>query len=114
MADMPMIISVDDHVVEPANVWIDRLPKKYHDVGPRVVRAPMGEITFVGGKLTVVPGSEGVPTDWYYEDLKRPLLRWTPPSACPGTRSPCGCHLWGHAPRFTRSLPPRGHGHQPP
>ena len=36
----------------------------------------MGEITFVGGKLTVVPGSEGFPTDWwYYEDLKRPLLR---------------------------------------
>ena len=36
----------------------------------------MGEITFVGGKLTVKPGSEGSPTDWwYYEDLKRPLLR---------------------------------------
>ena len=76
MADMPWIISVDDHVVEPANVWMDRLPTKYHDVGPRIVRAPMGEITFVGGKLTVVPGSEGFPTDWwYYEDLKRPLLR---------------------------------------
>ena len=76
MADMPWIISVDDHVVEPPNVWMDRLPKKYHDVGPRIVRAPMGEITFIGGKLTVVPGSEGFPTDWwYYEDLKRPLLR---------------------------------------
>ncbi len=76
MADLPMIISVDDHVVEPANVWVDRLPKKYHEIGPRVVRAPMGEITFIGGKLTVKPGSEGVPTDWwYYEDLKRPLLR---------------------------------------
>src|SRR5664279_5526984 len=76
MADMPWIISVDDHVVEPPNVWTDRLPKKYHDVGPRIVRAPMGEITYIGGKLTVVPGSEGFPTDWwYYEDLKRPLLR---------------------------------------
>ncbi len=76
MADLPMIISVDDHVVEPPNVWSDRLPKKYQDVGPRVIRAPMGEITFVGGQLTVKPGSEGFPTDWwYYEDLKRPLLR---------------------------------------
>jgi predicted TIM-barrel fold metal-dependent hydrolase len=76
MAEIPWIISVDDHVVEPATVWTDRLPKKYQDVGPRVVRAPMGEITFIGGKLTVVPGSEGLPTDWwYYEDLKRPLLR---------------------------------------
>jgi predicted TIM-barrel fold metal-dependent hydrolase len=36
----------------------------------------MGEITFVGGKLTVQPGTEGVPTDWwYYEELRRPLLR---------------------------------------
>src|SRR5579864_6807554 len=76
VAELPLIISVDDHVVEPANVWSDRLPARYRDVGPRIVRAPMGEITFVGGKLTVEPGSEGVPTDWwYYEELRRPLLR---------------------------------------
>ncbi len=73
---IPWIVSVDDHVVEPADVWSRRLPAKYADVGPRVVRAPMGEITFVGGKLTVKPGSEGKPTDWWhYEDLRRPLLR---------------------------------------
>jgi hypothetical protein len=73
---LPLIISVDDHVVEPPNVWQDRLSSKYADVGPRIVRAPMGEITFVGGTLTVKPGSEGNPTDWwYYENLKRPLLR---------------------------------------
>jgi len=71
-----MIISVDDHVVEPANLWIDRLPSKYHDVGPRIKRAPMGEVTFIGGKLTIKPGSEGAPADWWrYEDLRRPLLR---------------------------------------
>jgi len=71
-----MIISVDDHVVEPANLWIDRLPLKYHDVGPRIKRAPMGEVTFIGGKLTIKPGSEGAPADWWrYEDLRRPLLR---------------------------------------
>jgi len=76
MAELPKIISVDDHIVEPATTWTDRIPAKYHDVCPRIVRAPMGEITFVGGKLTVKPGSEGNPTDWwYYEDLKRPLLR---------------------------------------
>ncbi len=76
MAELPKIISVDDHIVEPATTWTDRLPSRYHDVCPRIVRAPMGEITFVGGKLTVTPGSEGNPTDWwYYEDLKRPLLR---------------------------------------
>lgn len=30
------LISVDDHVVEPPGVWVDRLPKKYADVMPRV------------------------------------------------------------------------------
>ncbi len=73
---LPMIISVDDHVVEPPNVWQDRLPAKYLEVGPRVVRAPMPEVIFKGGALSVKPGSKGEPVDWwYYEDLKRPLLR---------------------------------------
>src|SRR3954468_16897731 len=30
------LISVDDHVIEPPNVWTDRLPAKYQDVGPRM------------------------------------------------------------------------------
>ena len=42
MGEFPWIISVDDHVVEPPNVWQDRLPAKYDDVGPRIVRAPDG------------------------------------------------------------------------
>src|SRR5437868_8692287 len=76
MRDFPKIISVDDHVVEPANVWIDRLPAKYHEVGPRVVRAPLGEMTFVGGKFSFAVGDEGPPCDWwFYEDLRRPLSR---------------------------------------
>ena len=31
------LVSVDDHLIEPPNVWLDRLPKKYHDVAPRMV-----------------------------------------------------------------------------
>ena len=31
------LISVDDHVIEHANVWTDRLPKKHLDQGPRVI-----------------------------------------------------------------------------
>ena len=73
---LPMIISVDDHVVEPPNVWQDRLPSKYLEVGPRVVRAPMPEVEFRGGSLKVKEGAKGAPVDWwYYEELKRPLLR---------------------------------------
>ena len=79
MKEFPRIISVDDHVVEPANVWMDRLPSKYKDVGPRVVRAPVKEITFIGGKFAPVMGAagdDGPEADWWlYEELRRPLLR---------------------------------------
>ena len=79
MRDLPKIISVDDHVLEPATVWTDRLPAKYQDVGPRIVRAPVKAIEFIGGKFTAVPGDpgdSGDPVDWwFYEDLRRPLLR---------------------------------------
>jgi predicted TIM-barrel fold metal-dependent hydrolase len=77
--EFPKIISVDDHVVEPANVWVDRLPAKYLDTGPRVVRAPVGGISFIGGKFTPTVGErgQGLPEAdwWFYEDLRRPLLR---------------------------------------
>ena len=59
MRELPKIISVDDHVTEPANVWLDRIPKKYHDIAPRVHRLPVKEMTFVGGKFTAVPGDKG-------------------------------------------------------
>jgi predicted TIM-barrel fold metal-dependent hydrolase len=76
---IPRIISVDDHVIEPATVWTDRLPSKYRDVGPRIVRAPVKEITFIGGKFTAIPGDPGDPGEpvdwWFYEDLRRPLTR---------------------------------------
>jgi predicted TIM-barrel fold metal-dependent hydrolase len=76
MADLPKIISVDDHVIEPAHVWQDRLPAKYKDVGPRVERAPLGEMTFIGGKFSYKPGTEGMPCDWWvYEDKKIPQTR---------------------------------------
>src|SRR6516165_6007614 len=75
---LPLIISVDDHVVEPPNVWQDRLPAKFKEIGPRVVRRPLGELTFVGGKLTVKVGEPGSGPDvdwWFYEELRRPLMR---------------------------------------
>ena len=75
----PKIISVDDHVVEPAGVWIDRLPSKYRDVGPRVVRAPVAGTEFIGGNFRPTIGEEGkglpLADWWFYEDLRRPLLR---------------------------------------
>lgn len=37
------IISVDDHLIEPPNVWTDRLPAKFRDAGPRWVSDEHGE-----------------------------------------------------------------------
>ena len=76
MGNFPKIISVDDHVIEPPNVWQDRLPAKYKDIGPRSVRAPLGEMSFVGGKFSYETGTEGPLCDWwYYEDKKIPTTR---------------------------------------
>ena len=76
MEDFPKIISVDDHVLEPAGVWQDRLPSKYKDVGPRLVRAPLGEMKFIGGKFSYAPADEGPACDWwFYEDLRWPTTR---------------------------------------
>jgi len=30
------LVSVDDHVIEPPRVWVDRLPARYRDLGPRM------------------------------------------------------------------------------
>ncbi len=78
MDEFPKIISVDDHVVEPANLWQDRLPQKFKDAGPKVKMAPAGDVVFVGGKLSVTMGEPGSGPDvawWTYEDLLRPLMR---------------------------------------
>lgn len=37
--EIPRIISVDDHVMEPPDLWTSRLPEKYLDRAPRVERA---------------------------------------------------------------------------
>jgi predicted TIM-barrel fold metal-dependent hydrolase len=43
-ASLDWIVSVDDHVIEPPNVWLDRLPKKYADVAPRMEETAKGAV----------------------------------------------------------------------
>src|SRR5581483_10169930 len=38
MTELPRIISVDDHIVEPPGLWQDRLPARFRDRAPRVER----------------------------------------------------------------------------
>ena len=75
MDDFPKLISVDDHVIEHATVWSDRLPKKYHDVGPRVIQE-RGDMKFVGGVFSYEQSDSGDLCDWWiYEDKKVPQTR---------------------------------------
>ena len=76
MRELPKFISVDDHVIEPPTVWLDRLPAKYQDVAPRVERHGMGDLAFNGTKYTYTIDEDGEPCDWWvYEDLMVPLRR---------------------------------------
>src|SRR5918994_1495996 len=53
--DIPRIISVDDHVVEPPDLWTTRLPSQYQDKGPRVVR-DRAKFSFTGGDPSLPNG----------------------------------------------------------
>jgi predicted TIM-barrel fold metal-dependent hydrolase len=75
MSELPWIISVDDHVVEPPTVWVDRLPAKYRDTGPRVVQDTC--LTVPGPLMDsskFIKGGDGPLADWWiYEDLAKPI-----------------------------------------
>lgn len=46
--ELPLIISVDDHVMEPRDLWQRELPASLRDRGPKVVREKV-RLEFVGG-----------------------------------------------------------------
>jgi predicted TIM-barrel fold metal-dependent hydrolase len=50
------LISVDDHVIEPPSTWVDRLPERYRNVGPRIERRADGREV------------------WRYEDQEVPIM----------------------------------------
>jgi predicted TIM-barrel fold metal-dependent hydrolase len=69
--ELPRIISVDDHVVEPPHLWQTWLPEKFRDRGPRSERRGIGTMRHIGGgayEQTFDPA--GPQADcWVYEDL---------------------------------------------
>ena len=70
-SEIPKIVSVDDHVVEPAHVWETWLPERFRERGPRVERRGIGTMRHVGGgayEQSFDP--HGPQADcWVYEDL---------------------------------------------
>ncbi|MBM3658324.1 MAG: amidohydrolase [Actinobacteria bacterium] len=67
---LPMIVSVDDHIIEPPDLWISRFPSKLADQAPRVERRNIVSTRMVGaGIYELIEGDEGRPADcWIYDD----------------------------------------------
>jgi predicted TIM-barrel fold metal-dependent hydrolase len=64
---IPPIISVDDHVVEPPDLWKRWLPSGLRDAGPSVMRASY----VIDDAAQVKVASSGPETDfWAYEDVR--------------------------------------------
>ena len=76
MSDLPRIISVDDHVIEAADLWVRRVSSKYRDVAPRLVRGP-GVVGFFRLGERVFEEREGLPPCdyWTFGDVRMPVTR---------------------------------------
>ena len=69
---IPKIISIDDHVVEPAHVWDTWLPERFKAAGPRVERRGVAKINWTGAAVYKEEFDDASPhkaDTWIYEDL---------------------------------------------
>lgn len=73
------IISVDDHIIEPPDLWTSRLPQKYREIGPRVERIDGVDVwryedkkkTVTGLVVQAGAGADGYdPSPTNYEDMR--------------------------------------------
>ena len=68
------LFSVDDHVVEHARVWADRLPAKWAETAPHVIEEGGREFWVYDGKRTATMGLNAVvgkdPTEWGAEPVR--------------------------------------------
>ena len=74
MPEIPRIISVDDHIVEPRDLWERYLPERLRDRGPQVKKL---RGRFSAGRTLGdwIEDDEGNWADvWVYEDLKAAIL----------------------------------------
>jgi predicted TIM-barrel fold metal-dependent hydrolase len=71
--DLPLMISVDDHILEPRDLWQRELPPSMRDRGPKVKRQK-AKLGFKGGKPSFeLDVDDGTWCDvWYFEDLVLP------------------------------------------
>src|SRR6266567_3539579 len=53
-------ISVDDHLIEPARLWQERLPERWRETGPRIVREGGSEFWVYEDRQIVTTGLNAV------------------------------------------------------
>lgn len=69
-----LVISVDDHVIEPPDLWTSRLPAKYLGTCPQVREDDLGEAWYYDGKRVAVYGNvvqAGVPVEQFDPSPRR-------------------------------------------
>ncbi|WP_331769423.1 amidohydrolase (plasmid) [Embleya sp. NBC_00888] len=72
--DLPLVVSVDDHVVEPPDLWSNRLPARDRERGRHVVRGTCRTEYVTANTVKYHFGGDGPETDWWaYEDLRKPI-----------------------------------------
>src|SRR6185436_16616120 len=73
--EVPWVISVDDHVIEPPDLFESRLPAKFRERAPKVVHLPWRR----GRNMRAhgfEPAASGPTTDfWQVEDLHVPVAK---------------------------------------
>ena len=70
LAQIPPIISVDDHVVEPPDMFLRWLPSRFRESAPKVISLPW-EYSVEGRHWPYRPAADGPETDfWAFEDLR--------------------------------------------
>ncbi len=81
---LPLIISVDDHVMEPKDLWQRELPESMKDRGPRVVTEKI-KLEFTGGHYGFSRNDpDGTWCDlWLFDDLVVPTGLLHAPAGMP-------------------------------
>jgi predicted TIM-barrel fold metal-dependent hydrolase len=80
LTDDIKLISIDDHLVEPPGVWVDRLPARYHDRCPRVEEVTEDRVEpFYAKEVHLKKGMQV----WRYEDILEPNVGLTATAGTP-------------------------------
>ena len=82
--ELPDMISVDDHVMEPKELWQEQLPESLRERGPKVLREKV-KLSFKGGHYGFERNADdGEWCDvWVYEDLVMPTGLLHAPAGVP-------------------------------